>query len=61
MESLVSILIEKLLLLRNIILEDLSNPPVLATLSKLIGMSETKMKQLFNKLLAIPFTTTIKK
>ena len=41
--------VEKLLVLRNIILEDLSNPPVLATLSKLIGMSETKMKQLFKQ------------
>ncbi len=38
--------VEKLLVLRNIILEDVSTPPVLATLSKLIGMSETKMKQL---------------
>lgn len=41
--------VEKLLVLRNIILEDLSNPPVLGTLSKLIGMSETKMKQLFKQ------------
>jgi AraC-like DNA-binding protein len=41
--------VEKLLVLRNIILEDLSNPPVLATLSKLIGMSETKMKHLFKQ------------
>ena len=41
--------VEKLLLLRNIILEDLSKPPVLFTLSKLIGMSETKMKQLFKQ------------
>jgi AraC-like DNA-binding protein len=41
--------VEKLLVLRNIILEDLSHPPVLATLSKLIGMSETKMKQLFKQ------------
>jgi AraC-like DNA-binding protein len=41
--------VEKLLVLRNIILEDLSNPPVLPTLSKLIGMSETKMKQLFKQ------------
>lgn len=41
--------VEKLLVLRNIILEDLSKPPVLATLSKLIGMSETKMKQLFKQ------------
>jgi AraC-like DNA-binding protein len=40
---------EKLLMLRTIILEDLSNPPVLATLSKTIGMSETKMKQLFKQ------------
>ena len=41
--------IEKLLVLRNIILEDLSKPPVLPRLSKLIGMSETKMKQLFKQ------------
>ncbi|MEO7044636.1 MAG: AraC family transcriptional regulator, partial [Ferruginibacter sp.] len=41
--------VEKLLVLRNIILEDISTPPVLATLSKLIGMSETKMKQLFKQ------------
>ena len=41
--------VEKLLMLRNIILEDLSKPPVLASLSKLIGMSETKMKQLFKQ------------
>jgi AraC-like DNA-binding protein len=41
--------VEKLLVLRNIILEDLSKPPVLASLSKLIGMSETKMKQLFKQ------------
>ena len=41
--------VEKLLVLRNIILEDLSNPPVLGALSKLIGMSETKMKQLFKQ------------
>ncbi|MDE1191750.1 MAG: AraC family transcriptional regulator [Arachidicoccus sp.] len=40
---------EKLLVLRNLILEDLSKPPVLATLSKLIGMSKTKMKQLFKQ------------
>ncbi|KFF02773.1 AraC family transcriptional regulator [Chryseobacterium luteum] len=41
--------VEKLLVLRNIILEDLSKPPVLGALSKLIGMSETKMKQLFKQ------------
>jgi AraC-like DNA-binding protein len=41
--------VEKLLVLRNIILEDVSTPPVLGTLSKLIGMSETKMKQLFKQ------------
>ena len=41
--------VEKLLVLRNFILEDLSKPPVLATLSGLIGMSETKMKQLFKQ------------
>jgi len=41
--------VEKLLMLRNVILEDLSIPPILTTLSKLIGMSETKMKQLFKQ------------
>ncbi len=41
--------VEKLLVLRNIILEDVSQPPVLATLAKSIGMSETKMKQLFKQ------------
>lgn len=40
---------EKLQMLRTVILDDLSNPPVLATLSKTIGMSETKMKQLFKQ------------
>jgi AraC-like DNA-binding protein len=41
--------VEKLLVLRNIILEDLSTPPVIGALSKLIGMSETKMKLLFKQ------------
>ena len=41
--------VEKILMLQKIILEDLSNPPVLAALSKTIGMSETKMKQLFKQ------------
>ncbi|MBC7866746.1 MAG: helix-turn-helix transcriptional regulator [Gloeobacteraceae cyanobacterium ES-bin-316] len=40
---------EKMLTLRRVILEDLSNPPVLGTLSKMISMSETKMKQLFKQ------------
>jgi AraC-like DNA-binding protein len=41
--------VQKVLILRTIILEDLSSPPVLANLSKTIGMSETKMKQLFKQ------------
>lgn len=40
---------ERLLMLRTTLLDDLSTPPVLATLSKTIGMSETKMKQLFKQ------------
>lgn len=41
--------VEKLLMVRSFILEDLSKPPVLAELSEMIGMSETKMKQLFKQ------------
>ncbi|HEY0056047.1 MAG TPA: AraC family transcriptional regulator [Pedobacter sp.] len=40
---------ERLINLRNIILSDLSEPPVLPTLAAMIGMSETKMKQLFKQ------------
>ncbi|HEV2830435.1 MAG TPA: AraC family transcriptional regulator [Hanamia sp.] len=40
---------EKLLVVRSIILEDLSEPPLLHTLSTTIGMSETKLKQLFKQ------------
>jgi AraC-like DNA-binding protein len=41
--------VEKLLMVRTLILEDLSNPPTLNVLSKIIGMSETKMKRLFKQ------------
>lgn len=41
--------VEKLLMVRSFILEDLSKPPVLSELSEMIGMSETKMKQLFKQ------------
>jgi AraC-like DNA-binding protein len=41
--------VANLMKLRSIILSDLSVPPVLATLSERIGMSETKMKQLFKQ------------
>ena len=41
--------VEKLLTVRSLILEDLSTPPVLSLLSQKIGMSETKMKQLFKQ------------
>jgi hypothetical protein len=40
---------ERLLSLRNIILSDLSVPPVLPDLAARVGMSETKMKQLFKQ------------
>jgi len=40
---------EKLLVVRSIILADLSKPPVLHSLSTTIGMSETKLKQLFKQ------------
>jgi AraC-like DNA-binding protein len=40
---------ERLLQLRNIILSDLSTPPSLPSLAAMIGMSETKMKQLFKQ------------
>ncbi len=40
---------EKLMIARNIILENLSVPPVLHELSATIGMSETKLKQLFKQ------------
>lgn len=41
--------VEKLLMVRTLILDDLSTPPVLSMLSETIGMSETKMKQLFKQ------------
>jgi AraC-like DNA-binding protein len=40
---------EKLLKARNIILEDLSDPPLLPVLATTVGMSETKLKQLFKQ------------
>ena len=40
---------ERLMKLRNIILSDLSVPPSLPSLAAMIGMSETKMKQLFKQ------------
>lgn len=40
---------QKLVILRNLILADLSQPPVLSTLAATIAMSETKMKQLFKQ------------
>jgi AraC-like DNA-binding protein len=41
--------VERLMNLRNIILSDLSVPPSLPSLAPMIGMSETKMKQLFKQ------------
>ncbi|HZH96195.1 MAG TPA: AraC family transcriptional regulator [Flavisolibacter sp.] len=41
--------VERLMQLRNIILSDLSVPPSLPALAAMIGMSETKMKQLFKQ------------
>ncbi len=40
---------EKLIVVRNIILSNLSEPPVLHKLATTIGMSETKLKQLFKQ------------
>lgn len=40
---------EKLLMIRNEILSDLSTPPVLNELAQLAAMSETKLKQLFKQ------------
>lgn len=40
---------ERLMRLRSIILSDLSVPPSLPSLAAMIGMSETKMKQLFKQ------------
>ncbi|MDO3624740.1 AraC family transcriptional regulator [Mucilaginibacter sp. BT774] len=40
---------EKLLVIRNKILSDLSTPPVLRELAKIASMSETKLKQLFKQ------------
>jgi AraC-like DNA-binding protein len=41
--------VDKLMIIRNAILSDLSQPPVLPDLADLGGMSETKMKQLFKQ------------
>jgi AraC-like DNA-binding protein len=40
---------EKLLIIRNEILSDLSTPPVLSELATIASMSETKLKQLFKQ------------
>lgn len=40
---------ERLLLIRNEILSDLSTPPVIAQLATIASMSETKLKQLFKQ------------
>jgi AraC-like DNA-binding protein len=40
---------EKLLILRDEILRDLSRPPVLNDLARIAGMSETKLRQLFKQ------------
>jgi AraC-like DNA-binding protein len=40
---------EKLLVIRNEILSDLSSPPVLSELAMIASMSETKLKQLFKQ------------
>jgi AraC-like DNA-binding protein len=40
---------EKLLVIRNEILRDLSTPPVLSELAMIASMSETKLKQLFKQ------------
>jgi AraC-like DNA-binding protein len=40
---------EKLLVIRNEILSDLSTPPVLSELASIASMSETKLKQLFKQ------------
>jgi AraC-like DNA-binding protein len=41
--------VEKLVAARNIILEDISKPPLLPDLANKVGMSETKLKILFNQ------------
>lgn len=41
--------VERLMVIRNLVLADLSQPPVLPQLADLGGMSETKMKQLFKQ------------
>ncbi len=40
---------EKLIAVRSIILSNLSEPPLLRSLSTTVGMSETKLKQLFRQ------------
>ena len=40
---------EKLFLTRGIILENISQPPLLPTIATTVGMSETKLKQLFKQ------------
>jgi len=41
--------IDKLFLIRSAVLSDLSKPPRLKELSKMVGISETKMKELFKQ------------
>ncbi|UFH56139.1 AraC family transcriptional regulator [Spirosoma sp. KNUC1025] len=41
--------IDKLLIVRTAVLSDLSQPPQLAHLAKLVGLSETKLKDLFKQ------------
>jgi AraC-like DNA-binding protein len=48
-ESIASADAEKMLVVRSIILADLSEPPLLHTLATAVGMSETKLKQLFKQ------------
>jgi AraC-like DNA-binding protein len=48
-QSITSADAEKLLVVRSIILADLSEPPLIHTLATAVGMSETRLKQLFKQ------------
>jgi AraC-like DNA-binding protein len=48
-QSITSADAEKLLVVRSIMLADLSEPPLIHTLATAVGMSETKLKQLFKQ------------
>jgi AraC-like DNA-binding protein len=48
-QSITSADAEKLLVVRSIILADLSEPPVIHTLATAVGMSQTRLKQLFKQ------------